>query len=219
MIMKSKKSFDASLYVITDKKLAGKKSIVDVVRQAIQGGATIIQLRDKNASDEEMISTGKELLKITKGEIPLIINDNVKVAMAIGAQGIHVGQKDMPASKAKEMIKDTMILGVSANTVEEAIKAERDGADYIGAGPVFPTSTKSDAGPSIGLDGLRNIKKAVSIPVIAIGGISSGNAEEVIKIADGIAVVSAVMAADDPERATEKLFNIIKKIKKPLWKK
>jgi thiamine-phosphate diphosphorylase/hydroxyethylthiazole kinase len=209
--MKLKKDFDASLYVITDNKSAGRKSIIDVVRQAIQGGATIIQLRDKNASDEEMIIVGKELLKITKREIPLIINDNVKVAIAIGAQGIHVGQKDMPALKAKKMINGSMILGVSANTVREAIMAEKDGADYIGAGPVFPTSTKPDADPAIGLNGLRNIKKAVSIPVVAIGGINSGNAEEVMKIADGMAVVSAIMAADDPERATEELSKIIKK--------
>jgi len=212
--MKIKRDFDLSLYVITDDRLSGARSIFDVVRFAIRGGATTIQLRDKSSSEEELITIGKELIKITKGDIPLIVNDNINVALAIGAQGTHLGQKDMPARKAKEMIGDAMILGVSANTVEEAIKAEEDGADYIGAGPIFSTLTKPDADPAIGLDGLRNIKKAVSIPVVAIGGINSANAEEIIKIADGIAVVSAIMSAKDPKRAAEELSEIIIRIKK-----
>lgn len=209
--MKKKKNFDLSLYLITDKKLAGKRSVADVARQAIGGGATVIQLRDKNADYEEMVASGRELIRVAGGKIPVIVNDDIEVAMAIGAQGVHVGQKDMPAKNAREKIGDEMVLGVSAGSVEEAIKAEQDGADYIGAGPVFPTSTKLDADPCIGLDGLRNIKASVSIPVVAIGGISAKNAGEVLKVADGIAVVSAVMAADDPRQAAEGLLKIVKK--------
>ncbi|MFA6096061.1 MAG: thiamine phosphate synthase [Candidatus Paceibacterota bacterium] len=211
--MKMKNNLGFSLYVITDRKLAGSRLITDVVRRAVLGGATIIQLRDKDASDEELIAVGKELMKITQGKIPLIINDNIKAAMAIGAQGIHLGQKDMPALKAKEMIGDAMILGVSASSVEEAIRAEKDGADYIGAGPIFPTSTKPDASPAIGLEGLKNIKNAVSIPVVAIGGINMKNAGEVAKIADGVAVVSAIMPARDPKRAAEELLKIFINVK------
>jgi len=207
--MTVKNKIDLRLYVITDKKLAGVRSVIDVVHHAIQGGATMIQLRDKNASDEELITLGKELIKITKGKISLVVNDNIKVAMAIGAQGIHLGQKDMSALKAKEMIGDTMILGVSAGSVEEAMKAEEDGADYIGAGPVFPTSTKPDADLHIGLNGLRSITDSVSIPVVAIGGINAKNAGKIAEIADGIAVVSAVMAAKYPKKAAWELFEIV----------
>lgn len=214
--MRTKKNFDLSLYAITDRELAGDASVFDIVRHAIRGGATIVQLRDKIASEEELIALGKELIKITQGKIPLIVNDNIKVAMAIGAQGIHLGQKDMPAPEAKKMIGDAMILGVSASSVEEALKAEEDGADYIGAGPVFPTLTKPDANPEIGLEGLQDIKKAVSIPVVAIGGINPANAKDVIKISDGIAVVSAIMASRDPRQAAEELFNIISSVNKNL---
>lgn len=207
--MAKKNKSDLSLYVITDKNLSGKRSVIDVVRGAIRGGATAIQLRDKDAADDELISAGKELIKIAGRKIPVIVNDNVNVAMAIGAQGVHVGQKDMPAKKARKLIGDSMVLGVSAKSVEEAVKAEKDGADYIGAGPVFSTMTKPDADPAIGLDGLCDIKKAVSIPVVAIGGINATNAGEVSKIADGIAVVSAIMSAANAKKAAEELLQII----------
>ncbi len=207
--MKAKKNFDLDLYVITDKELAGESSVVSVARDAIFGGATIIQLRDKNASHEELLAIGRELLKMAGNKVSVIINDNVEAAVAIGAQGVHVGQKDMSALEARAMIGESMILGVSASSVKEAIKAEEDGADYIGAGPVFATSTKLDADPAIGIAGLRNIKKAVSIPVVAIGGINAKNAGEISKITDGIAVVSAIMAAEDPGQAAEELSKII----------
>lgn len=205
------KTFDLKLYVITDRYLVGRKSLIDVVKQAIEGGASVIQLRDKNIDDEAMITLGKNIMVLTKGKIPLIVNDRVNVALAIGAQGIHVGQDDIPARQVKKIIGNSMMLGVSANTVSEAKKAELDGADYIGAGPVFQTSTKLDADPVIGLHGLRKIKESVSIPVVGIGGINAKNAKDVIKIADGIAVVSAVMAAKDPKKATQNLSEIIKK--------
>ncbi len=207
--MKIEKDFDLCLYVITDKELAGKRSVIEIAKQAIFGGATIIQLRDKNASHEELLAIGRELLKMAGNKVSVIINDNVEAAVAIGAQGVHVGQKDMSALEARAMIGESMILGVSASSVKEAIKAEEDGADYIGVGPVFATSTKLDADPAIGIAGLRNIKKAVSIPVVAIGGINAKNAGEISKITDGIAVVSAIMAAEDPGQAAEELSKII----------
>lgn len=201
------------LHVLTDRELVKPLSIVEVIKQVINGGATAIQLRDKDISDEEMIALGKKILELTTGRVPLIVNDRVRVALAIGADGVHVGQSDMPASSARKLIGLDMILGVSACTVAQAIKAQKDGADYLGVGPVFPTPTKTDADPPIGLKGLSTIKKAVSIPVVAIGGINAKNAQSAIKIADGIAVISAVMGAENPKKATENLSIIVKKHK------
>jgi len=198
------------LHVLTDRELVKPRSLIKVIELAIEGGASVIQLRDKNASDEEMIALGLEILKLTAGRIPLIVNDGVNVARAIGADGVHVGQKDMPAVEVRKIIGKNMILGVSANTVKEAIRAEKDGADYLGVGPVFPTPTKTDADPPIGLRGLLDIRNAVSLPIIAIGGIKIRNAPQVMQIADGIAVISAVLSAKNPLLATQKLSIIIK---------
>ncbi len=212
--MRNLSQYNYSLYIITDQKLTGNRSIAQVVRLAIAGGATFIQYREKMANTRKMVKQAQVLHKIAiKAKIPLIINDRIDVALAVDAEGVHVGQDDMPASLARKLIGPDMILGVSANTVEEAIKAEKDGADYLGAGPVFPTPTKPDADPPIGLKGLLTIKKAVSIPVVAIGGINAKNAEDVIKIADGIAVISAVMGAKNPKKATEELSIIVKRHK------
>lgn len=207
--------YDYSLYVITDQKLAGNRSIAQVVQLAIVGGATIIQYREKTADTGEIIKQAQALHEITmKARIPFIVNDRIDVALAIDVEGVHVGQDDMPASLARKLIGLDMILGVSVSTVAQAIKAQEDGVNYIGVGPVFPTPTKPDANPPIGLKGLSAIKKAVSIPIVAIGGINVTNAKEVAKIADGIAVVSAVMGAENPKQATEELSIIIKKVRK-----
>lgn len=197
------------LHVLTDRELAKPRSTVEVIELAIRGGATAIQLRDKTVDDRTMIALGKEILGLTAGRIPLIVNDRVDVALTIRAQGVHVGQKDMSANKVRKLIGPDMILGVSVSTVSQAKKAEKDGADYLGVGPVYTTSTKQDADSPIGLKGLLAIKNAVSIPVIAIGGINANNAIEVAKIADGIAVISAVMNAGNPLEATQHLSMII----------
>ncbi len=212
--MKANRNLDLRLYVITDRTLVGKRSLIEIIKQAIEGGTSIIQLRDKTLDDDEMATLGKNIMVLTNGKIPLMVNNRVNVALAIEAQGIHVGQDDMPAKQVRKIVGNTMILGVSANTVSEAKKAELEGADYIGAGPVFQTFTKVDADPVIGLQGLMNIKKSVSIPIVGIGGISSKNAKDVIKIADGIAVISAVMAAKDPQKETQQLLKIINTFKK-----
>lgn len=199
-----------NVYVISDRKLIGKRLLTWVIQEAINGGATIIQYREKQLSFKKMINEARQLRSITaNAKILFIINDRIDVVLAVNADGVHVGQKDTSAIEARKMIGKNMILGVSASTVHQAQKAQDDGADYLGVGPVFPTSTKTDADPVIGLDGLEKIKKSVSIPVIAIGGINSNNAREVAKVADGIAIVSAIMSANDPRRATKELLSII----------
>jgi len=201
------------LHILTDRELVKPRSIIEMVALIIGGGVSVIQLRDKEADDETMIRIGREIMQLTRGKIPLIVNDRVNVALEIDAQGVHVGQTDMPAREVRRLIGPNMILGVSASTVEQALKAQADGADYLGVGPVFPTLSKPDADPPIGLSGLAAIKNAVSIPVIAIGGINVNNAEAVAQIADGIAVISAVWQADDSLQATQTLSMIINKYK------
>ncbi len=202
---------DWSVYVITDRRTAGDRSLLDIVRAAIRGGATVVQLREKETSTRAMIELGQALLESTRAAgIPLIVNDRVDVALAIGAEGVHVGQDDMPAAMARRLIGPDRILGVSARTVEEAIQAQRDGADYLGAGDVFGTPTKPDAGTPIGVEGLARIARAVSIPVVAIGGVTPQNASAAIEAgAVGVAVISAVVGAPDPEAAARRLCEAV----------
>jgi len=205
------KDVDWSVYVITDRRVAGERDILDVVRAAIRGGATVIQLREKEATTREMIRLGEALHEITRqAGIPLIVNDRVDVALAIDAEGVHVGQDDMPAAVARRLIGPDKILGVSAETVAQALEAQRDGADYLGVGDVYGTPTKPNAGPPIGVEGLAEIARAVSIPVVGIGGITPENAAAVIDAgAVGVAVISAVVGAADPEAAARRLRAVV----------
>ncbi len=207
------KSIDYYLYLVTDRDLSRGKATLEIVKAAICGDVTCVQLREKNCSTLEFIKEAlsvKEYLK--KHNIPLIINDRVDVAQAVGADGLHLGQTDMPLIMAKDILKGSMIIGISVESLEDAIRAEKDGADYIGISPIFPTPTKSDTAPPLGLEGLKEISKVVSLPKVAIGGLNPGNAGEVIlNGADGIAVVSAIVSADDPRKAAEELSYIIKK--------
>jgi thiamine-phosphate pyrophosphorylase len=198
---------DLSVYVITDQRIAGDRSIIEIVRAAIAGGATVVQLREKEATTREMIRLGEALHEITRPTgVPLIVNDRVDVALAIDAEGVHVGQDDMPAALARRLIGPDRILGVSAATVEEARQAQRDGADYLGVGDVYGTPSKSDAGIPIGVHGLAKVVAAVSIPVVAIGGITLTNAATVVQAgAVGVAVISAVIGAEDPEDAARQM--------------
>jgi thiamine-phosphate pyrophosphorylase len=197
------------LHVLTDHNIVMPGSLIEVLELSIKGGATVIQLRDKISSDFDMIFLGHEILKLTKGKIPLIVNDRVQVALALNAQGIHVGQSDTPATQVRKLIGPNIILGVSVLTVDQAIKAQEDGADYLGVGPIFPTPTKADADPPIGINGLRDIRNIIHIPIIAIGGINKNNAMSVMEYADGIAVISAVFGAKNPLKATRELSVII----------
>jgi len=207
---------DWDLYVITDRRAAGDAPLADVVRAAIAGGATVVQLREKQATTREIIQLGQVLRQITRdSHIPLIVNDRADIAVALDADGVHVGEEDLPAPVARDVMGPGRILGVSAGTVEEARRAEEDGADYLGVGDVYGTPSKSDAGVPIGLRGLREIAEAVSIPVVGIGGITAENAAAVIEAgAAGVAVISAVMGAPDPEVAARHLREVIRQAKR-----
>jgi thiamine-phosphate pyrophosphorylase len=201
------------LYVITDERLSKGLTHVEIARRALQGGADVIQLRDKHMNCSDLINAAKEIRQLTKGTSTLfIVNDRLDVALISGADGVHLGQKDIPVKFAKKISPPGLIIGVSASTVEEAVKAESEGADYIGMGPVYNTSSKSDAEPACGIDALREACDKVSIPVVAIGGIGMNNAREVLEAgADGIAVISAVVSQDDVTKAANELKEIIKK--------
>ncbi|HHV61240.1 MAG TPA: thiamine phosphate synthase [Firmicutes bacterium] len=202
------------LYVVTDRKLACGRSHEEVAAAALAGGSRVIQLRDKEMTTRELIDTGLRLKEIVHeaGGI-LIINDRVDVALAVDADGVHLGQDDMPAALARRMLGREKIIGVSVSSEGEALAAELDGADYLGASAIFATPTKTDAAP-IGLDGLRKICDSVRIPVVAIGGINKGNIEQVIKAgAAGIAVVSAVVSAPDIGAAARELLQEVRRAK------
>ena len=200
------------LYVITDRELSTNRSHQDIARQAIAAGAAVIQLRDKTASGQELFKTARELRKLTRDtHTALIINDRIDIALAVDADGVHVGQEDIPAAVARKLIGNRRILGVSAGTVQEAIEAEQQGADYLGAGPVFEArSTKADAGEARGTNLIREIREHCTIPVIAIGGIKIENLMEVFQAgASGAAVISAIVTADDIETVTRKFLDVI----------
>lgn len=187
-------------------------SIEQMAEEALLGGASMIQLRVKNASARHYIELAMRVKAVTgRCNVPLIINDRADVAFAVGASGVHLGQSDLPIEYARLILGRDAIIGVSVQTVEQAKEAERQGADYLGAGPVFPTISKEDAERPIGLEGLRAICAEVGIPVIAIGGIYAHNAKEVMSAgASGIAAISAIFGADDIEAATKELVEAMK---------
>ena len=198
---------DYSLYLVTDRALARGRPLADVVRAAVAGGVTCVQLREKDASAREFAAAARELLALLRPlGVPLIVNDRIDVALAAGADGVHVGQQDLSVADARRLGPPGWIVGVSAESVADAARAERDGADYVGASPVFATPTKADHAPPLGLAGLRALRAATKLPLVAIGGLHAGNARETIRAgADGLAVVSAIVAADDPRAAAAEL--------------
>lgn len=201
------------LYVITDRSWTLENSFEDQIEEALKGGATFLQLREKHLSFDEFLNQANKIKQITdKYNIPFIINDNVEVAIKSDADGIHIGQGDMSAKKVRALIGNNKILGVSANTVEAAKRAEEDGADYIGVGAVFKTSTKQDANV-ISIDTIKDICKSVSIPVVAIGGI---NEKTVLNLkgsgVDGICCISAIFAKENICEATKNLYNLANEI-------
>lgn len=201
------------LYVVTDRTWLGNNKLYEQVEEIVQSGATFIQLREKNLDYDSFVTEGREIRKITdRYNIPFVINDNIDVALAVGADGVHVGQKDLEARKCRELIGEDMILGVSAQTKEQALLAEKSGADYIGVGAVFETSTKTDAKP-VSYDTLKEICSSVSIPVIAIGGINEDNIQKLKgSHIDGVAVISAVFAARDKKKAVKTLLSLVKEV-------
>ena len=202
------KNIDLSLYLVTD-DIGNRERFLKVIEESILGGVTIVQLREKNMDTLDFYNLGLDVKEITsRHNIPLIINDRVDIALAVDADGVHVGQSDMPCSVTRALIGDDRILGVSATSVLEAERAECDGADYIGSGAVFPTSTKDDASLITKHD-LADIADSVNIPVVAIGGITVDNACELKDVGiEGLSVVSAIMNSDNPRNTSEELLNI-----------
>lgn len=210
-----KSQIDYSIYLVTDRELMTSITLDEGVEQAIKGGCTLVQLREKSISSKEFYNIAMKIKKITSHyNIPLIINDRVDLAMAVDAEGVHVGQDDLSAKIVRSIIGREKILGVSASNIAEAIKAEKDGADYLGVGAIFSTKTKTDA-KQVSIEELMEIKKRVKIPVVAIGGINIDNAHEVLKTGiEGLAMVSAILSAKNIEVSTIELKKLFHKYQK-----
>lgn len=196
------------LYAVTDRRwLREGQSLSDVIKQAVEGGATVIQLREKELDREQVIKEALDIKSYLNAKnIPLIIDNDIEVTKAAGADGVHVGQDDCPVSEARKLLGKDIIIGATAHNVSEAVKAEEDGADYLGAGAAFGSSTKVDAKAIVSLDEYKKITEAVSIPVVAIGGIDETNIMRLKGLGlSGFAVVSAIFARDDVRAATEQM--------------
>ncbi|MGD1147634.1 MAG: thiamine phosphate synthase [Thermoanaerobaculaceae bacterium] len=202
---------DYSLYLVTDRGLARGRPIEHVVSAAVEGGVSVVQIREKECGAAEFLALACRLRASLEGAgVPLVVNDRVDVALACGAAGVHVGQEDLPCEVVRRLVGDSMLLGVSVATAGQAAAAERAGADYVSVSPIFLTPTKPDACNAVGLEGLSEIRSAVRLPVVAIGGINAANAPEVMRAgADGVCVVSAIMAAPDPRRAAAELRSAV----------
>lgn len=202
---------DYSLYLVTDRSLCGGRQLLDVVRESVQGGVTLVQLREKRAATRDFVELARALIsELRPVGIPLLVNDRIDVALAVGAEGVHIGQSDMPYEMARELMGPEAIIGLSVETLDQAREAEGLNVDYFGVSPIFTSSTKTDTGTPWGLEGLRTLRQISSKPLVAIGAIDTGNAAEVIDAgADGIAVVSAICAASSPSRAARLLKGAI----------
>jgi thiamine-phosphate pyrophosphorylase len=205
-----KNNVDYNLYLVTDRDVLLDTDIYTAVEEAIKGGVTVVQIREKHLGTLEFYNLAVKIKNITdKYKIPLIVNDRIDIAQAIDAAGVHLGQSDMPADIARRIIGENKIIGVSTATLKEAQKAEREGADYVGVGAMFPTTTKDDA-RAVSVQGLKEIKENISIPVVAIGGINEKNVA-LLKPAniDGIAVVSDILSKESIKVAAERLRSLV----------
>lgn len=203
-----KPKIDYSIYLVTDRDLMSTETLEEAVEKAIIGGCTLIQLREKDCSSLDFYNTAVRVKEITdKHNIPLIINDRVDIALAVDAAGVHVGQSDIPAAIVRKVIGNDKILGVSTGSVNEALEAEKNGADYLGVGAMYSTGTKKDA-DSTSMDELRKIRENVSIPIVVIGGINKDRVKDFKGIGiDGLAIVSAIIAKEDITTAAKELKN------------
>lgn len=210
-----KQEIDYTLYLCTDRDLMSTDTIEEAVEQAVKGGCTVVQLREKDCSSLEFYETALRVKKITdQYKIPLIINDRVDIALAVNADGVHVGQDDLPAASVRRILGGDKVIGVSAGSVREAVKAREDGADYLGVGAMHATSTKTDADVTT-VEELKKIREMVDLPIVAIGGMNKQTLPELKGTGvDGIAVVSAVIAADDIEQAASELSEAVRSQKK-----
>ncbi|WP_034850331.1 thiamine phosphate synthase [Inquilinus limosus] len=199
--------FDLSVYLVTDTRLSGPRGVAEVAAAAARGGVTLVQLRDPDATTRALIAAAGALQAVLAPHgIPLIVNDRVDVALAAGADGVHLGDRDMPAATARRLLGPDRIVGVTVHDAAEARAVDPAVADYAGIGPVFATTTKAGARPAIGVDGFRALRRLVPLPAVGIGGIDAGRAADVIAAgANGVAVVSAICAAPDPEEAARSI--------------
>lgn len=202
---------DCGLYIVTDEVLAPGCSHIQIAKDSLSGGAKVIQLRDKRRSGADLYAIAKEIRTLCKQyNARFIVNDRLDIALATLADGVHLGQEDLPLSAARSLAPRPFIIGVSVHSLEEAKQAEKEGADYLGVGPVYPTGTKADAGPATGPELIRSIRANTNIPIVAIGGINLENAGEVLAAgADGIAVISAVICSPDIAAASKKFVTLI----------
>jgi thiamine-phosphate pyrophosphorylase len=201
---------DLSLYLVTDPRLAGARGVVGTVAAAVDGGVTIVQLRDPEAKTRALVETARALVALLRPRgIPLIVNDRVDVALAADADGVHVGQSDMAPADARRLIGPDRILGLSIPSPADLDGSDLAAVDYLGVGPLFAQATKADATPPIGLAGLAAIRARTPLPIVAIGGISAANGAATMRAgADGLSVVSAIMGAADPRQAARALAAI-----------
>ncbi len=199
---------DPRLYLVTDRGYMGTRDIADVVRRAVAGGVTVCQLREKDCPVGELVEIGRRLKAVLAPlGVPLIINDRLDVAQAVEADGVHLGQKDMPCADARRILGPEAIIGLSVETLEQARQAEDLDVDYLGVSPIYPTPTKTDTEGAWGLDGLSALRRSTRHTLVAIGGIKAENAASIIEAgADGVAVVSAICASPEPEEAARRIL-------------
>jgi len=203
-----------TLYAVTDRTWVKDTTLMDQVKEALEGGITFLQLREKHLSKEEFIKEAREMKELSKEyKVPFVINDNIEVALAVDADGVHIGQDDMSVEEARKLLGEDKIIGVSAHNVEEAIKAQKGGADYLGVGAVCATSTKKDANV-VSKEEIKKICHTVEIPVVAIGGVKKKKIKKLEGTdVDGVAVVSAIFAAKDIKKDTKQLRSLVEEMK------
>ena len=199
---------DYSLYLVTDRGILKERDIFEAVEESLKGGVTLLQLREKDISSLDFYNIALKMkLLAKKYNVPFIINDRLDIALAVDADGLHIGQSDLPLEVTRRLLGKNKILGYSVGNLEEAIYGEKHGADYLGAGPVYPTGSKSDAGSPIGVQGLAELKKAVKLPIVGIGGVSLLNLKDVKKSGiEGISLISAILGSNDIQGASRELL-------------
>lgn len=204
------------LYLITSQELSLGRTTLEVVKAAVAGGVQVVQLREKSLPLRQLVEIGLSIREITRQHgVQFIVNDRVDVALALDADGVHLGQQDLPIKYARAIMGPGKIIGISAENLAQAVEAQAAGADYLGVGPIFATQSKPDAAPALGLEGLRQVREAVDLPIVAVGGIDRNNAAAVIQHgADCISVISAITAAQDVFDATVRLLNTIRQAKR-----
>ena len=216
--MCEKQKIDYSLYLVTDRALSLGRSNLEVIEAAVGGGVTLVQLREKEASTREFYQEGLKIKHyLEAAHVPLVINDRIDIALALDADGVHLGHEDMPVDVARKIIGPDKIIGASAFTTEEAVAAESMGADYLGLSPIFVTKTKPELGEEIGIKKISSFKRSVKIPVVGIGSMNQSNAYVAVRAGlDGVAVISAICSQEDPRAAARALKNEVLRAKREL---